>query len=160
METKFQWSQWTGRGSRRPKKTRREFLPEGETMNRSFFLGGTSPSARKHPTKKIRFVERKSWIFTTMTLLHIHRYGFVITCVKSGTTVLCSFHSLLIPIRDSHSRNVLFPKLKSTLKGRRFDSIDAIKEDSQRQLRAIPKEVYQTTFQTWKVINLLFDQPS
>jgi len=40
----------------------------------------------------------------------------------------------------------LFPKLKSTLKGRRFQMIEEIKENSLQDLRAIP----QNTFQNWK----------
>jgi transposase len=44
----------------------------------------------------------------------------------------------------------LFPKLKSTLKGRRFDTIEEIKENSLRQLKAIPKQAFQDSFETWK----------
>ena len=40
----------------------------------------------------------------------------------------------------------LFPKLKSTLKGRRFQTIEEIKENSLQDLRAIP----QYAFQNWK----------
>ena len=40
----------------------------------------------------------------------------------------------------------LFPKLKSTLKGRRFQTKEEIKENSLQDLRAIP----QNTFQNWK----------
>jgi len=39
-----------------------------------------------------------------------------------------------------------FPKLKSTLKGRRFQTVEEIKENSLKDLRAIP----QNTFQNWK----------
>jgi len=40
----------------------------------------------------------------------------------------------------------LFPKLKSTLKGHRFQTIEEIKENSLQDLRAI----LQNTFQNWK----------
>jgi len=40
----------------------------------------------------------------------------------------------------------LFPKLKSSLKGRRFQTVEEIEENSTQDLRAIP----QNTFQNWK----------
>ena len=44
----------------------------------------------------------------------------------------------------------LFPKLKSTLKGRRFESVEAIKTNSQAHLRSIPKTAFQECFRTLK----------
>ena len=41
---------------------------------------------------------------------------------------------------------LLFPKLKSSLKGRRFQTVDEIEENSMRDRRAIP----QNTFQNWE----------
>jgi transposase len=43
----------------------------------------------------------------------------------------------------------LFPKLKSTLKGR-FQTIQAITENSLMELSAIPKKTYQDCFQKWQ----------
>jgi hypothetical protein len=45
---------------------------------------------------------------------------------------------------------ILFPKLKSTLKGRRFESIEAIKTNSLAHLRNIPKTAFQECFRTLK----------
>jgi hypothetical protein len=42
----------------------------------------------------------------------------------------------------------LFPKLKSALKGRRFDTSDEIQENSTDELFAIPKEAFQKAFQS------------
>jgi len=44
----------------------------------------------------------------------------------------------------------LFPKLKSTLKGRRFQTIEEIKVNSLQDLRAIPQNTFQDAFQHWK----------
>jgi len=44
----------------------------------------------------------------------------------------------------------LFPKLKSTLKGRRFESIEAIKTNSLAHLRSISKNAFQECFKTLK----------
>jgi len=44
----------------------------------------------------------------------------------------------------------LFPKLKSTLKGRRFNTFDEIQKNSTKELFAIPKEAFQKVFQSWQ----------
>ena len=44
----------------------------------------------------------------------------------------------------------LFPKLKSTFKGRRFDTFDGIQKNSTKELFAIPKEAFQKVFQSWQ----------
>jgi hypothetical protein len=41
-------------------------------------------------------------------------------------------------------------KLKFTLKGRRFDTIDEIQKNSTNELFAIPKEAFQKAFQSWQ----------
>ena len=44
----------------------------------------------------------------------------------------------------------LFPKLKTTLKGRRFQTIEEIQENAIRELRAITERAFQEAFQQWK----------
>jgi len=44
----------------------------------------------------------------------------------------------------------LFPKLKSTLKGRRFDTFDEIQKNSMKELFAIPKEAFQSWQKRWE----------
>jgi len=44
----------------------------------------------------------------------------------------------------------LFPKLKSTLKGRRFDTFNEIQKNSTKELFAITKEAFQKAFQSWQ----------
>jgi hypothetical protein len=44
----------------------------------------------------------------------------------------------------------LLPKLKSDFKGRRIATIEEIKENSLRDLKAIPKQAFQHCFQNWK----------
>jgi len=43
----------------------------------------------------------------------------------------------------------LFPKLKSTLNGRCFDTFDEILKNSTKEF-AIPKEAFQKAFQSWQ----------
>jgi predicted acetyltransferase len=44
----------------------------------------------------------------------------------------------------------LFPKHKTTLKGRRFQTIEEIQEKAMRELRAITENAFQEAFQQWK----------
>ncbi|GFW73327.1 uncharacterized protein TNCV_2799911 [Trichonephila clavipes] len=44
----------------------------------------------------------------------------------------------------------LFPKIKFTLKGHRFQDIETIKQNSTQQLQAIPKSEFQKCFEDWK----------
>jgi len=45
----------------------------------------------------------------------------------------------------------LFPKLKKTLKGQRFSTIDEIKTKSQNELKTIPILAIQQCFSNWKL---------
>jgi len=44
----------------------------------------------------------------------------------------------------------LFPKLKTTLKGRRFQTTEEIQENAIRELRAITESAFKEAFQQWK----------
>jgi transposase len=44
----------------------------------------------------------------------------------------------------------LFPRLKSTLKGKTFQDIVEIQLNTTQQLQAIPKQAYQTCIEKWK----------
>ena len=44
----------------------------------------------------------------------------------------------------------LFPELKFTFNGRRFQTIEEIKENSLQDIRAIPQNTFQDAFQNWK----------
>jgi len=44
----------------------------------------------------------------------------------------------------------LLPKFKTTLKGRRFQNIEKIRENAIRELRAITESAFHEAFQQWK----------
>jgi len=44
----------------------------------------------------------------------------------------------------------LFPKLKTTLKGRRFQTIEEFQENAIRELRAITESAFHVAFKQWK----------
>jgi hypothetical protein len=48
------------------------------------------------------------------------------------------------------SRLFLFPKLKTTLKGRRFQTIEEIQENAIKELRSITESAFHEAFQQWK----------
>jgi hypothetical protein len=65
---------------------------------------------------------------------------------KMGTTVLPQPpYSLDLAPADFY----LSPKLKFTLKGQRFDTID-IKENSLSDLKATPRQAFEDCFDNWK----------
>jgi hypothetical protein len=44
----------------------------------------------------------------------------------------------------------LFPKIKMTLKGRRFNDVEEIQAESQAALNAVQKQEFQKCFQKWE----------
>jgi hypothetical protein len=44
----------------------------------------------------------------------------------------------------------LFPRIKTTLKGRRFDSIDAIQADVTTALKEVPVEAFERAYRAWE----------
>ena len=44
----------------------------------------------------------------------------------------------------------LFPKLKTTLKGSRFESREEIMQNATAEMNTIPKEAFQKSFRQWK----------
>ncbi|GFV65607.1 putative mariner transposase [Trichonephila clavipes] len=45
----------------------------------------------------------------------------------------------------------LFPKVKSALKGTRFESVEAVKEKAASVLKELTKDDFQHCFQQWKI---------
>jgi hypothetical protein len=44
----------------------------------------------------------------------------------------------------------LFPRMKKTLKGKRFSDVDEVKENTQTALKSIPCQEFQNCFRQWK----------
>jgi len=43
----------------------------------------------------------------------------------------------------------LFPKLKLPLRGKRFETVEAVKENALKELKAIPISAYEKCFEDW-----------
>jgi hypothetical protein len=57
-------------------------------------------------------------------------------------------HSIpVVPHPPYSSDFSLFPRLMSTLKGKRFEDITKVQLNTTRQLQAIPKQAYQTSIE-------------
>ena len=167
-ETKLQSSQWKSPGSPRPKKARmqksklktmlicffdqegivhREFVPPGMTVNADFYCDVLRRLRenvwRKRPQK---------WQNQNLIIHHdnapAHR-SFKVSqfLAKNNMTVVPHppYSPDLAPCDF-----FLFPKLKLRMKGRRFDTIEEIQEESQRVLDTIPKRDFQGCFQAWQ----------
>jgi hypothetical protein len=92
-------------------------------------------------------VGNKTWILhhdntPAHTSLHIREF-----LAKHEMTVVA--HSALLSRYDP-CRLLLFPKLKSTLKGCQFQTIEELEENSLWDLRAIPQNAFQDAFQNGK----------
>jgi transposase len=109
------------------------FVPRGHTVNKEYYLE-VLKSLREAASKKGLIHGGKEW------MLHhdnapAHASLIREILAKNETTVVPQPpYSLDIAPADLF----LFPKLKSTLKGRRFESIEEIEENSLTELRPIP----------------------
>jgi transposase len=124
-----------------------EFLPQGRTVNREYYL-----EVMQRLREAVRKKRPDAWRENRWMLQHDNapsHSSFLVRdfLAKHATTVLPQppYSPDLAP--DDF---FLFPKLKSTLKGRRFESIEAITTNSLAYLRSIPKPAFQECFRTLK----------
>ncbi|XP_067942994.1 protein GVQW3-like [Watersipora subatra] len=167
-ETKSQSSHWKSPGSPRPKKARMsrsnvktllitffdirgvvhsEFLPHGQTVNQHVYK-----DILIRLRDSIRRKRRDLWLSGDWYLHHDNAPAHTSLMVrqylaKNKVTVLnhppyspdlapCDFY--------------LFPKVKLTMKGERFDDIPTIQENVTRQLRSFMESDFQHCMDQWK----------
>jgi len=167
VETKDQSSQLLGQISTRPKKARMsrsnmkamlvffdwqgiihdEFVPRGQTVNKEFYV-----TVLKRLRESVRRKRSQLWTNQSWVLHHDNapaHSSFIVRYLlakNEATVVPQPFYSPDLVPADFF----LFPKLKSTLNGSRFDTIVEIQKNSTNELFAIPKEVFQKAFQSWQ----------
>jgi len=167
-ETKQMSSQWKTASSPRPKKARQvksnvkttlmaffyndglvhhEYVPTGQTVNKEFYktvLQHLCNAVRRHCPEKWR---SGNWILhhdnapaqravTTNEFLAKHNIPSLPHPPYSPDLALCDFF--------------LFPQLKKTTKGRRFDDIEEVQANVMRQMAAITKSDFQRCFRQWQ----------
>lgn len=168
VETKAQSSQWKLPEEPRPKKARQvrsnvkvmltvffdfkgivhhEFLPQGETINKEYYL-----QVQRRLREAVRRKRPDLWRNNSWLLHHDNAPAHTSLLVRE---FLAKNNTVMMP-QPPYSPDMapcdffLFPKIKRTLKGRRFTSIDDIKSASLKELNAIPKIEFQNCFGDWK----------
>lgn len=168
VETKRQSSQWKSANSPRPKKARqvrsnvkamlitffdfrgivhREWVPQGQTINQHYYL-----EVMKRLRENVRKKRPDSWKSGSWMLHHDNAPAHSSLLIRQ---FLAKNQTPVVP-QPPYSPDLapcdffLFPKLKSTLKGRRFQTIDDIKQNTEIDLKDIPISAYQECFQKWK----------
>lgn len=167
-ETKQQSSQWKSPQSPRPKKARqvksgtksmiivffdirgivhREFVPVGQTVNASFYCDVLRRLREDIRRKRPNLWAEKTW------MLHddnapAHR--------ALTTRQFCTRNEMTIVPHPPYSPDLapcdffLFPKMKIQLKGRRFDTVEEIQQESQKVLDGLQEKDFQGAFQKWQ----------
>ena len=125
----------------------RKNIPLGETVNKEFYL-----NVMKRLRAAVRRKRPEAWTNNTWILHHDN-------APAHASLLKCEFlmkHETTVVPQPPYSPDVapedffLFPKLKSSLKGHRFQTAEEIEENSTRDLRAIPQNTFQDAFQNWK----------
>lgn len=165
MQTSQQSSQWNFPNEPKPKRPRQsrskikvmltvffdcrgvvhsEFLPEGQTVNKEYYL-----EVMRRLREKIRLKRPDLWKNNSWILHHdnapAHRSTIVQEFLaKNSTTVIdqAPYSPDMAP-----ADFFLFPRLKLPLRGRRFESIEDIKENSKKELRLIQENAYKQCFE-------------
>jgi len=97
--------------------------------------------------KRPEFWEKQTWM-----LHHDNVRAYSSLLIRS---YLAKHQTSVVP-HPPYSRDLapaevfLFPKLKTTLKGGRFQTIEEIQENAIREQRAITEGAFQESFQQWK----------
>jgi len=167
-ETKLQSSQWKSLASPRPKKAHmqksklktmlicffdqegivhREFVPPGMTVNADFYC-----DVLRRLRENVRRKRPQQWQNQKLIIHHDNAPAHGSFKVSQ---FLAKYSMTVIP-HPQYSPDLvpcdffLFPKLKLRMKGRRFNTIEEIQEESQRVLDTIPKRDFQGCFQAWQ----------
>lgn len=163
-----QSSEYRAKGEARPKRSRRsrskikvmltiffdyrgvvyyEFLPANQTVNKEYYL-----SVMRRLREAIRLKRPDLWKDNSWFLHHDN--------APAHTALILRDHfaknSTNIVPQPPYSPDLapcdfwLFSKLKRTLRGNRFDSIEEIKDKSKKELMAIPAIEFEKCFEEWK----------
>ncbi|CAK9827766.1 Mariner Mos1 transposase [Anthophora retusa] len=168
IETNQQSSEWRFSNEPKPKKPRQsrskikilmtvffdcrgvvhfEFLPPGLTVNKEYYV-----SVLKRLRENVRRKRPELWRNNSWFLHHdnapVHTSHIVrdyLTKNNINTVPQAPYSPDMAPCDF-----FLFPRLKLPLRGKHFETIEAIKENSQKELKAIPKSAYKKCFEDWK----------
>jgi len=121
-----------------------EFVPRGQMVNKQLYQEVSARLRDAVRRKKPELWENQTW------MLH-HEYA-----PAHASLLIRSYlakHRTSVVLHPSYSPDLapadffLFPKLKTTLKVRRFQTIEEKQENAMRELRAITESAFQEAFQ-------------
>jgi len=168
VEIKMQLSQCMGKGSPRPKKARmsrskikmimvaffdwkgivhHEFVPRVQMVNKKLYQESLARSRDAVRRKRPELWENQTWM-----LHHDNAPAHASLLIRS---YLAKHQTSIVPHPPSSPDLVpadffLFPRLKTTLKRRRFQTIEEVQENAIREMCAITESAFQEAFQQWK----------
>jgi len=164
VETKMQSLQWMGKGSPQPKKAQlsqskikvmlveflhwkgivhHEFIPRGQMVNKQLYQ-----EILAHLRDAVCRKSSELWENQTLTLHQNNTPAHTSLLIRS---YLAKHQTSVLPhppysLDLAQAEFFLFPKLKTTLTGCHFQTIEEIQENAIRELRAITE----SAFQQWK----------
>jgi transposase len=124
-----------------------EFLPCGQMMNEKCYL-----KVMKRPEEAVRRRRPDLWRGKNWLLHHDDVLAHSSLLIRDFLTK----HETKLVLQPPYSPDsaladfFLFTMLKSILKGRRFESVEEIIENSLAELHSISKALFQECFQKWK----------
>ena len=124
-----------------------EFVPHGQMVNKQLYEEVLACLRDAVCRKRPELWENQTWI-----LPHDNAPVHVSLLIRS---YLAKHQTSVVPHPPcspdlASAEFFLFPKLKTTLKGRRFQTTGEIQENAIRELRAITESAFQEAFQQWK----------
>jgi len=125
----------------------RKNVPRGETVNKEFYL-----NVQKRLREAVRRKRPEVWTNNTWMLHRDNSPAHTSLLIHEFLTK----HEMTVVPQLPYSQDLapadffLFLKLKSSLKGRRFQTDEEIEENSIRDLHAILQNTFQDAFQNWK----------
>lgn len=167
-ETKQQSSQWKSPKSPRPKKARqvrsatksmlivffdikgvvhREFVPSDRTVNSEFYCDVLRRLREDVRRKRPELWRNRNW------LLH---HDNAPAHASLRTTQFLANNKMPVVPHPPYSPDLapcdfaLFPKMKFQLKGRRFDSVEEIQNESQAILDGLQEKNFRGAFEAWQ----------
>jgi hypothetical protein len=124
-----------------------EFVPCGQRVNKEFYIAVLKHLREAVRRKRPQLCTNQSWVLhhdnsPAHSLFFVRKF-----LAKNETTIVPQPpYSADLATADFF----LFHKLKSTLKGRCFDTTDEIQKNSMNELFTIPKEAFQSWQKRWE----------
>jgi hypothetical protein len=123
----------------------REFVPEGQTVNGQFYLGVMERLLKRIRCVRPEFHNSKEWFLLHDNVL-AHTTSVVARFLARKQVTVFHYPSYWLDLAPADFFR--FPKLKSQLKGKRFQDISTMQANVTEQIRSIPKDSFKKSFQS------------